>query len=538
MAEQPDDEEKYASHPKSSKRLSMEGALKAARISLEQYVNPKRLNKDKLIPKKILKDAKGIVFLTCIKAGFLFAANIGIGCVIVRQKNVSSKDTNNTITGWSPPSAIGVAGLSFGFLAGGAKVDYTFILNDDFAIKQFTGAGQLRLGGEVQLALGPVGRDADATVGVGDGGVSAIYSYSHTEGLYGGLELKGKIITVRPKTNAKFYNIKKVKCGDILSGYIPMPTNEDYNRIIHLLDTYCLDHIFPQQIEQKVDVEAMMELNDVNIENAINNLHSIFIDIDSDVIRIVLMEQCWGDIQHATDILLKMSNDNNKSKHSIECKIEEVDCDFIKQDIKPTDSNKLLEIQEIANKVKHGVINQATIQKYEKGIKNYKVLNGRIISKAVESYQIEIQKTESNNKQSVIETVCDIKYRIKIDLGENTICEILVEKTNPPLKYELLHVEFGLENYTKHDKEEKEEILQEPQFKEFSSNKLKQLARSNTKKHIELSDDDIDYENFQMMILNDDDIENQNNRPIVSNIGNCNQSVAILDGLVKSFEKN
>ena len=137
--------------PKATKRLSLEGQLKAARISLEQYVNPKILNKDKLIPKKILKNAKGIVFLTCIKAGFLFAGNIGTGCVIVRN---DINTGNNAITGWSPPSSIGVAGLSFGFLAGGAKVEYVFILNDDYAVKQFTGSGQLRLGGEVQLALG------------------------------------------------------------------------------------------------------------------------------------------------------------------------------------------------------------------------------------------------------------------------------------------------------------------------------------------------------------------------------------------------
>ena len=145
------DDDIKSEDPKAIKRLSLEGQLKAARISLEQYVNPKILNKDKLIPKKILKNAKGIVFLTCIKAGFLFAGNIGTGCVIVRN---AMNTGNNALTGWSPPSSIGVAGLSFGFLAGGAKVDYVFILNDDYAVKQFTGSGQLRLGGEVQLALG------------------------------------------------------------------------------------------------------------------------------------------------------------------------------------------------------------------------------------------------------------------------------------------------------------------------------------------------------------------------------------------------
>ena len=191
-------EQKHDSNEKhKSKRLSLEGQLKAARISLEQYVNPKLLSKD-LIPKTKLKNAKGIVFLTCIKAGFLFAGNIGTGCVIINNANINVVRGNrsinsNTVTGWSPPSSIGLMGLSFGFLAGGAKVDYLFILNDDYAVKQFTGSGQLRLGGSMQLSLGPIGRDADASLGVGDGGVSAIYSYAHSEGLYGGLELKRKI---------------------------------------------------------------------------------------------------------------------------------------------------------------------------------------------------------------------------------------------------------------------------------------------------------------------------------------------------------
>ena len=135
---------------KSKERLSMEGQLKQARLSLEKYVNPKFLNKqineDTKIPKWVLKRAKGLVFLTVIKAGFLFAGNIGTGCIIIRKPN----------GGWSGPSSIGVAGVSFGLLAGASKVDYIMILPDDKAVKQFTGKGQLRLGGEIQLAVGPV----------------------------------------------------------------------------------------------------------------------------------------------------------------------------------------------------------------------------------------------------------------------------------------------------------------------------------------------------------------------------------------------
>lgn len=130
--------------------LTISIELRQARISLERYVNPKilskQINEDTMIPKWVLKRAKGLVFLTVIKAGFLFAGNVGTGCVIVRKPN----------GGWTGPSSVGVAGVSFGFLAGASKVDYIMILPNDDAVRQFTGKGQLRLGGELQLAVGPV----------------------------------------------------------------------------------------------------------------------------------------------------------------------------------------------------------------------------------------------------------------------------------------------------------------------------------------------------------------------------------------------
>ena len=104
-----------------------------------------------------------------------------------------------------------------------------------------------------------------------------------------------------------------------------------------------------------------------------------------------------------------------------------------------------------------------------------------------------------------------MKYRIRVKLGENRECELLIYKSNPPLKYQLLNVEFGLET---HVEEEKQPILSP-----FSSNELRKIAKQTTKKHLDLSDDEIDYENGNIYI------------------GNGAQTVAMLDALVKSFEK-
>jgi len=241
----------------------MSGQLRQARISLERFVNPKILSKqiseDTRIPKYILRRAKGLVFLSVFKAGFLFAANVGTGCVIVRRPN----------GGWTGPSSIGVAGVSFGFLAGASKIDYIMILPDDKAVRQFTGKGQLRLGGEIQLAVGPVGRDGSGSVGAGDRGVSVVYSYSHAQGLYGGLALDGKVISVRPECNRTFYK-RTVSVSEVLNGAVSaVPSNEDYDLLIHLLDSYCVDADLTPIRGEKLSID---DLNDAPNANANSNV--------------------------------------------------------------------------------------------------------------------------------------------------------------------------------------------------------------------------------------------------------------------------
>jgi lipid-binding SYLF domain-containing protein len=62
--------------------------------------------------------------------------------------------------------------------------------------------GQVNFGGNLSIAAGPVGRDAAADINVGDGGVAACYSYSHTRGAFAGLSLQRSILMARDSHNA------------------------------------------------------------------------------------------------------------------------------------------------------------------------------------------------------------------------------------------------------------------------------------------------------------------------------------------------
>eukprot|EP01084_Bolivina_argentea_P027170 50533_1 len=208
----------------SLERLSLEGQLKQALISLERYID-----NDQTIPKYALSQAKGIVFLSLVKCGFMVEGCIGIGCIMVQYNDLKNK--------WSSPSSIICGGLSIGLLAGATKIDYIIILPNKDAVTSFMSSGQFRIGTDLSLSIGSIGRNINANIGIGEiGPISVVYSYSHSKGLYGGISLHGKIIKVLHKCNQTFYGFK-VNNQQILCGNIQMPTgykSNDYNKIVFI----------------------------------------------------------------------------------------------------------------------------------------------------------------------------------------------------------------------------------------------------------------------------------------------------------------
>ncbi|KAI5278646.1 hypothetical protein KEM54_004515, partial [Ascosphaera aggregata] len=125
---------------------------KAAKI-LTAFVDPRQsFGPDKIIPPAILANAKGLAILTVFKAGFLGSGRFGSGLIIARLQDGS----------WSAPSALGTLGGGFGGQIGFEITDFVFILNDYSAVRTFARAGSITLGGNVSLAAGPVGRNAEA----------------------------------------------------------------------------------------------------------------------------------------------------------------------------------------------------------------------------------------------------------------------------------------------------------------------------------------------------------------------------------------
>ena len=154
--------------------------------------------------------------MTVLKAGFLGSGRFGSGIVVARLADGS----------WSAPSAIGTVGGGFGGQIGFELTDFVFILNDASAVRSFAQAGSITLGGNVSIAAGPVGRNAEAAGAASLKGVAGIFAYSKTKGLFAGVSLEGSAIIERRDANEKLYGSRQTARA-LLEGSVPVPPAAD-----------------------------------------------------------------------------------------------------------------------------------------------------------------------------------------------------------------------------------------------------------------------------------------------------------------------
>ncbi|KAI0053120.1 DUF500-domain-containing protein [Auriscalpium vulgare] len=196
---------------------------KAAKI-FKSFVDNGNNGLDGIIPRSVLENARGFAIFTIFKAGFLFSARAGGGVVIARLNDGS----------WSSPSAIGLAGLGVGGQVGAEMTDFLVVLNSSSAVRSFMAAGSLTLGGNMSLAVGPLGRNGEASGALSTAGkMAAMYSYSKTRGLFGGVSVEGSVIVERQDANAQAYQ-SDVSAKQLLSGSVTPP--EWANNLIRTLE--------------------------------------------------------------------------------------------------------------------------------------------------------------------------------------------------------------------------------------------------------------------------------------------------------------
>lgn len=202
-----------------------EEVVKAVNI-LDKLVSESKLNPDHNIPKTILREAKGIAIIRVARIGLGLSVKGGTGIVVARL--------GENLDEWSAPCAVGVGGVGWGLQMGVDLTDFVIILNTHEAVEAFATGNQVTLGGNVGVALGPVGRNGAVSASVHGGKLSQgehypvrvapSYSYSHSQGAFIGVSLEGGIIHPRADVNERFYECPTTPRA-ILSGMVKPPAS-------------------------------------------------------------------------------------------------------------------------------------------------------------------------------------------------------------------------------------------------------------------------------------------------------------------------
>jgi lipid-binding SYLF domain-containing protein len=152
-----------------------------------------------------LDHAKGVViFPQVLKGGFILGGSGGSGVLLVRDEKTGN---------WSEPAFYTVGSVTFGLQIGGEAAQVVMLAMTQKAIDSLL-SSSFKLGGDVSVALGPIGGGAKASADLPT--VTADFiTFAKSKGLYAGLNLEGSVIAVRDSLNSAYYG-KDVRPADII----------------------------------------------------------------------------------------------------------------------------------------------------------------------------------------------------------------------------------------------------------------------------------------------------------------------------------
>lgn len=149
------------------------------------------------VPKGLFNEnLKGMILISVIEAGFIFSGNVGTGIFMTKQSDGKT---------WSPPCAVGLTGIGWGFLVGGSVRDVMVFMYDDNTVAAATSDAGVKFGGQAEFTVGPFGRSAQVSVDLSNKGIGGSVSVAFTKGAFLGLNIEGAVVGARHAANQAFY---------------------------------------------------------------------------------------------------------------------------------------------------------------------------------------------------------------------------------------------------------------------------------------------------------------------------------------------
>ena len=164
---------------------------------------------DKGIPEDLLDKAHCVVIVPGMKkAAFIVGGKYGKGFVSCRVAG-----------GWSAPGSVRIEGGSVGFQIGGSETDVVMLVMNERGGEKLL-SSKFTLGGEGEVAAGPVGRSATAQT---DAKMTAeILSWSRSRGVFAGISLQGATLREDLDDNEALY-ASRTQNTDIVKNKVAFP---------------------------------------------------------------------------------------------------------------------------------------------------------------------------------------------------------------------------------------------------------------------------------------------------------------------------
>ncbi len=150
-----------------------------------------------------VQNAWGVLIVPqLIKAGFILGGEGGMGVLLAQNPRGS----------WSSPAFYSVAAGSVGLQIGVQSQEMLFVITTEKGLNALLST-QVKLGGDVSIAAGPVGAGMEAS-SMGTPGAD-ILAYAKSVGLFGGAALEGAVIKPSESYTEMYYG-QKVSPKEVL----------------------------------------------------------------------------------------------------------------------------------------------------------------------------------------------------------------------------------------------------------------------------------------------------------------------------------
>jgi lipid-binding SYLF domain-containing protein len=159
---------------------------------------------EKGVPEALLHKSQAIAVIPgYTKAAYVVGGEHGKGVLLVRRQDGI----------WSYPAFISMTGGSVGFQIGLQKADIILVFKDRRSVDTIA-QGKFTLGADASIAVGPIGRKAEASTDIKF--EAEVYSYSKAKGLFAGVSITGASLSIDEEAGRRFYRDANLTADQVL----------------------------------------------------------------------------------------------------------------------------------------------------------------------------------------------------------------------------------------------------------------------------------------------------------------------------------